>query len=299
MDAITLLKNDHKTVEKLFKSFEKAGDGAYVEKRRIVDRIIEELSVHAAIEEQVFYPVVRATVDGIDDDVLEALEEHHVVKTVLAELEDLPPDHERFVAKVTVLIENVRHHVEEEEDDLFPKVRDELGRSALGAVGDALELARNSAPTHPHPLAPDTPPGNVVAGTAAGVTDRIGDTVSGLAQGGVTAIGDVIATVLRRKRSAPQPTGSTVARRTATRVRGEVADATQAVIDATKEAKHEGQRASTAAKRTTKKAAKRAPTKKVASAGAKRPAAKRVSTATKRASTPAKRPVAKARTTSA
>ena len=61
-DAITLLKDDHKTVERLFKQFEKAGDSAFVEKRRIVDRIIEELSVHASIEEQYFYPVTRATV---------------------------------------------------------------------------------------------------------------------------------------------------------------------------------------------------------------------------------------------
>ncbi|MEZ5179447.1 MAG: hemerythrin domain-containing protein [Acidimicrobiales bacterium] len=63
MDAITLLKDDHKSVEKLFRRFEKAGDRAYVEKREVVDRIIEELSIHAAIEEQIFYPVTRETVE--------------------------------------------------------------------------------------------------------------------------------------------------------------------------------------------------------------------------------------------
>ena len=68
MDAITLLKNDHQTVEKLFKRFENTGDAAMVERRKIVDQIIEELSQHAAIEEQIFYPVTRATVDDIDDD---------------------------------------------------------------------------------------------------------------------------------------------------------------------------------------------------------------------------------------
>src|SRR5947207_12149006 len=87
MDAITMLKDDHRTVEQLFKRFEKAGDNAFVEKRRIVDSIIEGLSVHAAIEEQLFYPVVRATVRRTDDTVLESLEEHHVVKWVLSELE--------------------------------------------------------------------------------------------------------------------------------------------------------------------------------------------------------------------
>src|SRR3954454_6960376 len=113
MDAITLLKDDHKTVEQLFKRFEKAGDRATTEKRRVVDRIIEELSMHAAIEEQVFYPVVRATVDKTEDEVLESLEEHHIVKWVLSELERMDPADERFDAKVTVLMENVRHHVRE------------------------------------------------------------------------------------------------------------------------------------------------------------------------------------------
>ena len=83
MDAITLLKDDHKTVEQLFKRFEKAGDRAYVEKRDIVDRFTEALSIHAAIEEQLFYPVVRATVPGTEDLALESLEEHHIVKWVL------------------------------------------------------------------------------------------------------------------------------------------------------------------------------------------------------------------------
>src|SRR5690606_22663079 len=186
MDAITMLKDDHKDVEQLFKRFEKAGDRAYMEKRDIVDRIIEALSTHAAIEEQVFYPVVRATVDGTEDIALESMEEHHVVKWVLHELETMDPQHERFDAKVTVLIENVRHHVEEEEDELFPKVREALGRNDLADVGEVMENARKTAPTRPHPRSPDEPPANLVVGTVAGVADRVGDTVSGLAQGGVS-----------------------------------------------------------------------------------------------------------------
>src|SRR6476619_2059590 len=196
MDAITLLRNDHKSVEQLFKRFEKAGDGALVEKRQIVDRIVEELSMHAAIEEQVFYPVARMTVPGTEDIALESLEEHHIVKWVLAELDGLDPHDERFDAKVTVLIENVRHHVKEEEQDFFPMVRDELGRNALSDLGDAMAKAKKLAPTNPHPRSPDEPPFNMVVGTAAGMADRIGDTVSGIAQGGVTAVGDMLATVL-------------------------------------------------------------------------------------------------------
>jgi len=190
MDAITLLKTDHKTVEQLFKRFEKAGDRAHVEKRTIVDRIIEE---------QLFYPAVRSAVDGVEDLTLEALEEHHIVKWVLAELEDLEPTDERFTAKVTVLIENVRHHVKEEEHDLFPLVRDQIGRNSLAELGDALAEAKNFAPTRPHPHLPDTPPANVAVGAAVGVADRVGDTMSGLAQNAVSAVNDVVSIVLRRK----------------------------------------------------------------------------------------------------
>ena len=192
MDAITLLKNDHKAVEKLFKRFENTGERAFVERRTIVDQIIEELSRHAAIEEQLFYPVTRQTVSEIEDVVLESLEEHHVVKWVLSELEDMHASDERFKAKVTVLIENVRHHVEEEETAYFPKVRAELGRNDLAELGDAMEAAKEAAPTRPHPRAPDTPPGNLVAGAGAGVADRVGGVVSGVAQGGVAVAQEVI-----------------------------------------------------------------------------------------------------------
>ncbi|HUQ62491.1 MAG TPA: hemerythrin domain-containing protein [Acidimicrobiales bacterium] len=175
MDAITLLKTDHKTVEGLFKKFEKAGEKAHKTKRDVVEKIIEELSVHAAIEEQVFYPAVRESVPDEEDTVLEGLEEHHIVKWVLSELENMSPEDERFDAKVTVLIENVRHHVEEEETDMFPEVRKALGRKQLGEIGAAMEKAKKVAPTRPHPKAPDTPPGNLVAGAGAAAIDKAKD----------------------------------------------------------------------------------------------------------------------------
>ena len=250
MDAITLLKDDHKTVEQLFRRYEKAGDRAHAEKRNLVDRFTEALSVHAAIEEQLFYPVVRATVPGTEAMALESLEEHHIVKWVLSELEHMEPEDERFDAKVTVLIENVRHHVKEEEQDFFPKVRDELGRDALSHLGDAMVEAKKTAPTRPHPRSPDSPPGNVVVGAAVGVVDRIGDTVSGLAQGSVTAIGDLVATVLRRKKPRRAPRGSSRARSTARQTRAAASEATEAAIDATRRAKAAADRAGRTARAT-------------------------------------------------
>ena len=143
-DAIALLKQDHREVARLFAQFERAGDGATRTKERLVAEITTALSQHAAIEELVFYPAIRREVKGVTDDVLEALEEHHVVKFLLRELEGLDATDERFDAKTTVMIENVEHHVKEEEEDLFPKVRKRLGRARLADIGDELKAAKST-----------------------------------------------------------------------------------------------------------------------------------------------------------
>lgn len=171
MDAIALLKADHKTVEQLFRKFEKAGPNAHKLKRKLVDQMVHELSVHASIEEQVFYPAVRARAEELGNDVLNALEEHHVVKLVLAELDGMPPESERFDAKVHVLMDNVRAHVMEEESELFTAVKKAFRPQELRTMADVLEMAKKAAPTRPHPLAPDTPPGNLVVGAMSAVMD--------------------------------------------------------------------------------------------------------------------------------
>ncbi|WP_406314266.1 hemerythrin domain-containing protein [Streptosporangium sp. NBC_01639] len=149
MDAIVLLKDDHKTVEKLFKEFEKAGDGAYKKKRDIVDKIIDELVTHTYIEEEIFYPAAREGAPDTTDHILESVEEHHVVVWMLSELKEMDPRDERFDAKVTVLMENVRHHVEEEEEEWFPQVREAMGRNRLQEIGERMEKAKSQAPGDP------------------------------------------------------------------------------------------------------------------------------------------------------
>ncbi len=153
-DALALLKKDHDEVEQLFKTFESLGEGAAKRRRQTVDKMIEALSRHAAIEEQVFYPQVRRSMPDATPDVLEALEEHHIVKWTLNELKDMEPTDERFGAKVTVLMESVRHHVKEEETELFPKVRKAISRVELQDLGTSLAAAKTAAPTEPHPRAP-------------------------------------------------------------------------------------------------------------------------------------------------
>jgi len=113
-DAIVLLKNDHKEVRQLFAAFEQAGDNARAKKGKLVDRIIELLTVHTYIENEVMYPRVREMLPDLEDDVLESYEEHHVADVLVAELASMKPTDERFTAKTTVLIENVRHHMKEE-----------------------------------------------------------------------------------------------------------------------------------------------------------------------------------------
>src|SRR4051812_47155998 len=172
LDAIAELKRDHRKVEQLFKRFEKAGDGAHRTKRAIVDSVIEKLSRHAEIEELVMYPAIRRDMRSANADVLQALEEHHSVKVTLQELEHLDVAHERFDAKMTVLIEHVRHHVNEEEQGLFPTVRKEFGRQRLLELGTQLRDARPRMPTRPHPASPDEPPANALIGGAVAVIDR-------------------------------------------------------------------------------------------------------------------------------
>ena len=248
MDAITLLKDDHNTVEQLFKRFEQSGTRAHVQKRQIVDRIIEELSVHAAIEEQVFYPFARKVIPDTETIALESLEQHHVVKWLLSELADMDPSHERFDAKVTVLIENVRHHVEEEESEFFPVVRAQAGRNDLVALGETLANEKKTAPTQPHPRMPDSGPANAVAGAITGVVDRVGNNLSGIAQGSVTAVQDLIARITGSEQLRVSPTGSSTARQRANGVRSAASTVTDGLQETARSVKSGAEATAKAAK---------------------------------------------------
>lgn len=123
-DAIKLLMEDHKKVKKLFKDFEKLkdGDGGAKEKSAIVQQICMELSVHTRVEEEIFYPAVRESID--DEDLMdEADVEHEGAKSLIAQLETMKPGDDHYDAKVTVLGEYIDHHVEEEHEEMFPKAR--------------------------------------------------------------------------------------------------------------------------------------------------------------------------------
>ncbi|HYN65401.1 MAG TPA: hemerythrin domain-containing protein [Ornithinibacter sp.] len=147
-DAIVMLKEDHKEVRALFREFQKASTTP-ARKGKLVEKIIELLTVHTYIENEVMYPQVRALLPDLEDDVLESYEEHHVADLLVMELVPMTWKDERFVAKATVLIENVDHHIDEEEQDWFPKVREGLTRTQLRDIGAQLAEAKAKAPRRP------------------------------------------------------------------------------------------------------------------------------------------------------
>jgi hemerythrin-like domain-containing protein len=148
-DAIVLLKDDHKQIKRLFREFERAGEDAATTKGNTVKKILEALTVHTYLENEIVYPEVRKLLPDVEDDVLESYEEHHVADVLCFELSTMSPEDERFDAKTTVLIELVEHHIEEEEDEWFPKVREGIGRKELREMGQRMLDARESAPTSP------------------------------------------------------------------------------------------------------------------------------------------------------
>ena len=141
MDALELLKTDHKTVKELFKKVEASKNDK--QQKQLFEEIKTELETHTHIEETVFYPAV-AKHDELKDMVLESLEEHKQVKTLLREMDNLTEDSEKFEPKLKVLMENVEHHAEEEEEaKMFPKVRKLMDAGALDQLGQELEAAKN------------------------------------------------------------------------------------------------------------------------------------------------------------
>jgi len=147
-DAIVMLKADHKEVRALFREFHKSSTTP-ARKGKLVEQIIELLTVHTFIENEVMYPRVRDLLPDLEDDVLESYEEHHVADLLVMELVPMTYKDERFVAKATVLIENVDHHIEEEEQEWFPKVREGLTRTQLREIGAELAEAKAKAPRRP------------------------------------------------------------------------------------------------------------------------------------------------------
>lgn len=176
MDLVQIIEADHRQIDRLFEQLERAARSEDVRLQgRLARQLVRELSVHAATEEQVLYPALARV--GMNPERLDALEEHHAVKVTLAELQAMRPDEERHAAKIHLVAKSVRRHVEEEEATLLPQLRQSLDGDALQRLGEEFQALRRSAPTRPHPTAPDQPPANLVANAAAALVDRLRDSL--------------------------------------------------------------------------------------------------------------------------
>ncbi len=141
MDAFTLLKTDHKTVAGIMEKIEATTERAVKGRDELFTQLKTELDIHAEIEEKILYPVLEKA-EETHDISLEAYEEHRIVKQLLSELEAEPKDAEEWTAKFTVLKENVEHHVEEEEGEMFKKARKVLSQEEIDELGARLEEAK-------------------------------------------------------------------------------------------------------------------------------------------------------------
>ncbi len=141
MNAIKLLTEDHNKVRKLFGKV-KASD-SNSEKNKLFKQIKQELEVHTHIEEKIFYPKVRENKE-IEDIVMESLQEHHHVVVLMREIENLSDDSEKLEPKMKVLMEDVEHHVQEEEGEMFPKVEENFSDSELEKLGEKLEQEKEN-----------------------------------------------------------------------------------------------------------------------------------------------------------
>ena len=144
MDALKLLKKDHDEVKKMLKDLEATTDRAVKTRQDLFGRLRFSLTVHEQMEEAVLYPALKEH-EETREIALEAYEEHDVVDTILGELEQTPFDDETWHAKLTVMQENLLHHIEEEENEMFPKVRKLFDKETLESLGQQMQQIKAQA----------------------------------------------------------------------------------------------------------------------------------------------------------
>jgi hemerythrin superfamily protein len=151
MDAIDYITDDHERFRGMLDSYEELDADDHAGRRELADELIAGLVQHAVMEEEALYPFVMARIPDLEHDVREEREEHHIIEVLMKELTELEVTNPQFDAKLEVLAENLLHHFEEEEEELFPRLRDELETSELADLVDDLRAARENASTEPDP----------------------------------------------------------------------------------------------------------------------------------------------------
>jgi hemerythrin superfamily protein len=177
-NVIDELVTDHREVEEFFGRIEALPSGAK-DRRLYADQATMELVRHSVAEEMYLYPAVREHVPGGDALADKELQDHAQAEQLMKDLEGCPPDDPEFDRLVGMLMSEIRAHVADEEHNLFPRLRAACPPEALDELGDKVRRAKKTAPTRPHPAAPDKPPANKMLNPGAGLVDRLRDALTG------------------------------------------------------------------------------------------------------------------------
>lgn len=177
-DLISVITEDHRAVERVFGELER-GTTSPEHRKELADHVIAELVRHSVAEEQYMYPAARKHLKDGDDLADHEIDEHAEAERVMKRLEGLGPQDKDFEPLVKQLIDGVRHHIKDEEEDLLPRLRSACSPEELDELGEKVLRAKKIAPTRPHPAAPDRPPANLVLAPGTAFVDKIRDALSG------------------------------------------------------------------------------------------------------------------------
>ena len=177
-DLLSVIMSDHLEVERIFSQLQ-TGTGTPEHRKQLADHVIAELVRHAVAEEMWMYPAVRKALPDGDELADHELEEHAEAERTMDELDGLDPTDPKFDELLGKLMSPIRHHVEDEEGQLLPRLREACSSEELQYLGRKVLKAKKLAPTRPHPAAPDRPPLNRILAPGAGLVDRMRDALSG------------------------------------------------------------------------------------------------------------------------
>ncbi|MDO0929100.1 hemerythrin domain-containing protein [Streptomyces sp. TG1A-8] len=177
-NVIQELTTDHREVEEIFGRFESLPSGS-PERKVLADRATIELVRHSVAEEAYLYPSVREHLSGGDSLADKELQDHARAEQIMKDMEGLDADDPQFDTLMARLMSEIRSHVADEEENLFPQLQAACPPEALDELGEKVRRAKKTAPTRPHPAAPDKPPANKMMAPGAGLVDRLRDALSG------------------------------------------------------------------------------------------------------------------------
>ncbi|MEU4656034.1 hemerythrin domain-containing protein [Streptomyces sp. NPDC023723] len=181
-DVIAELTTDHREVEDLFGRIEALPPGDK-QRKTYADQVTIELVRHSVAEEAYLYPAVRQFLPDGDEIADKEIEDHAEAERTMKELEGAEPGGAEFDRLITALMTEIRSHLRDEEDNLFPRLRTAASEDELIKLGDKVRQAKKTAPTRPHPSAPDTPPANKLLAPGVGMVDRVRDALTGRGKG--------------------------------------------------------------------------------------------------------------------